>query len=58
MRSLPMLQRKRLPIVAMTANVFKDDVAACLEAGMDAHLAKPLDMDRVLETLRKYLQVP
>ena len=46
---------KAVPIVAMTANVFKEDIEACLSAGMDAHLGKPLDIDKVLEMLRKYL---
>jgi CheY-like chemotaxis protein len=45
----------QLPIVAMTANVFKDEIDACLDAGMDGHLGKPLDMGKVLETLRQYL---
>jgi signal transduction histidine kinase len=44
-----------VPIIAMTANVFKEDIEACLEAGMNAHLGKPLDNDKVVETLRKYL---
>jgi CheY-like chemotaxis protein len=39
----------------MTANVFKADIEKCLEAGMDGHLGKPLDMDKVLEALKKYL---
>jgi len=46
---------KSIPIVAMTANVFNDDVRQCLEAGMDGHLGKPLDSDAVLKVLRKYL---
>ena len=44
-----------LPIVAMTANVFKSDIEACLEAGMNTHLGKPMDIDKVLDVLRKYL---
>jgi len=47
--------QKRIPIIAMTANVFKDDIEACLEAGMDDHLGKPIDINTVLEKLRKYL---
>jgi CheY-like chemotaxis protein len=47
----------KLPIVAMTANVFKNDIEACIEAGMDDHLGKPLDFDKVLEKLRKYLNI-
>jgi signal transduction histidine kinase/CheY-like chemotaxis protein len=47
--------RKRIPIIAMTANVFKDDIENCIAAGMDDHIGKPLDMDTVFEKLRKYL---
>ena len=54
-RSLPPRQRGRLPIVALTANIFKDDIEACLAAGMDDHLGKPFDIDKVLGVLRKYL---
>jgi CheY-like chemotaxis protein len=54
-RALQMRQRGWLPIVAMTANVFKDDIEACLSAGMDDHLGKPLDMKKVVEKLKKYL---
>jgi len=54
-RSLPVIQDTKLPIIAMTANVFKSDIENCLAAGMDDHLGKPLDINRVLEVLRKYL---
>jgi PAS domain S-box-containing protein len=54
-RALPGHRRKNLPIIAMTANVFKDDIAACRAAGMDSHVGKPLDIDNVIETLRRYL---
>jgi len=53
-RKLPMCERGKLPIVAMTANVFKDDIEACLAAGMDDHISKPLDVDKVFEKLRQY----
>ncbi|OMG52920.1 hypothetical protein BJN45_11745 [Azonexus hydrophilus] len=43
------------PIVAMTANVFEEDRNACLAAGMNAHLAKPLDPDGLLEMVLKCL---
>jgi len=46
---------KAIPIVAMTANVFKEDIEKCLEAGMNAHIGKPLDFDEVIEKLRAYL---
>jgi len=54
-RALPDKRCKKIPIIAMTANVFKDDVDACLKAGMNDHLSKPLDFDKVLEKLTKYL---
>jgi CheY-like chemotaxis protein len=54
-RALPGHQRDKLPIIAMTANVFKDDIEACFAAGMDSHIGKPLDIDKVVDTLRKYL---
>ena len=54
-RALHMQREKRLPIVAMTANVFKSDIDKCLAAGMDDHLGKPIDINEVLEKLRKYL---
>lgn len=42
---------KNIPIVAMTANAFKEDVQQCLEAGMNAHVAKPFDMARLKQVL-------
>ncbi|MDR1178337.1 MAG: response regulator [Spirochaetaceae bacterium] len=44
-----------VPIVAMTANVFRDDVEQCIEAGMNDHIGKPLDLDDVMARLRKFL---
>ena len=48
-------QPKKVPIIAMTANVFSEDIEKCLDAGMNGHIGKPLDFDKVLETLRTYL---
>ena len=56
-RALPGHQREMLPIIAMTANVFKDDIDACLAAGMDDHIGKPLDFEVVMQKLYKYLKV-
>ncbi|MDR2054548.1 MAG: response regulator [Desulfovibrio sp.] len=47
-----------IPVVAMTANTFEEDVEKCLAAGMNNHLSKPLDMGAVWDTLRKYLPAP
>ncbi|MDR3336341.1 MAG: response regulator [Treponema sp.] len=54
-RALDMGNAKTIPIVAMTANVFQEDIEKCLEAGMNDHLGKPIDMDEVLRKLRKYM---
>ncbi|MBE6993167.1 MAG: response regulator [Ruminococcaceae bacterium] len=40
-----------VPIIAMTANAFQEDVRDALEAGMDAHIAKPFDIEKIMETL-------
>jgi PAS domain S-box-containing protein len=54
-RALDTPRSKKIPIVAMTANVFREDIEKCLEAGMNDHVGKPLDFDEVLVKLRKYL---
>ena len=45
----------RLPIIAMTANAFPEDIAQCREAGMQDHLAKPLTFDQFRQALEKHL---
>jgi signal transduction histidine kinase/CheY-like chemotaxis protein len=54
-RALDIPRAKSVPIVAMTANVFREDVEKCLAAGMNDHVGKPLDFDEVLDKLRGYL---
>ena len=44
-----------IPIIAMTANAFKEDEEAALNAGMQAHIAKPIDVDKLLQTLTTVL---
>jgi CheY-like chemotaxis protein len=56
-RGLDIPNAKTLPIVAMTANVFHDDVEKSLEAGMNGHIGKPLNFEEVLGTLRIFLLV-
>jgi len=55
-RSLDIPKAKYIPIIAMTANVFKEDIQSCLAAGMNDHIGKPLDFEEVLEVLKKYIQ--
>ena len=45
-----------VPIIAMTADAFSEDIQRCLECGMDDHLAKPIDMQAVARKLKKYLK--
>ncbi len=44
-----------LPIIAVTANAFDDDVDACIEAGMQAHLSKPLSLEKLRSALERWL---
>lgn len=44
-----------LPIIAMTADAFAEDIRQCLESGMNEHIAKPIDVDRLMQVLQKYL---
>ncbi len=44
-----------IPVIAMTANAFSEDVTACFKAGMDAHVAKPIDIEQLLETMERVL---
>ena len=44
---------KSIRIIAMTANAFDDDVKSALDAGMNAHLAKPIDMDKLKQVVSK-----
>jgi PAS domain S-box-containing protein len=54
-RALDAQEALRVPIIAMTANVFREDVEKCIAAGMNDHVGKPLDFDEVLDKLRRYL---
>ncbi|MBA2964425.1 MULTISPECIES: response regulator [Ramlibacter] len=46
---------QRVPVIALTASTGADDIARCLEAGMDGHLAKPIDLERLAATLSHWL---
>jgi len=54
-RSLNIPEAQKVPIIAMTANVFREDIDKYYEAGMNEHIGKPLDFSDVLRILHKYL---
>jgi CheY-like chemotaxis protein len=54
-RALETPHAREVPVIAMTANAFREDIERCLQAGMNGHLSKPLDYNSVMDTLRKYL---
>ena len=54
-RALPREDVKTLPIIAMTANALEEDKEAALKNGMNAHIAKPLDMDIFINVLKRFL---
>ena len=54
-RALDVEYCRTVPIIAMSANAYDEDVQACLEAGMDAHIAKPYNPDDLLKLLQKYI---
>lgn len=56
-RSRPHPQAKSIPIIAMTANAFDEDATRCLDAGMNVHLTKPLDMKKLIPVLKSYKAV-
>ena len=47
---------KSIPIIALTANVFFDDIIQAQRAGMNDHIAKPIDIDNLTSILEKYIQ--
>ncbi len=55
-RALDRPDAKTIPIFAMTANAFSEDVEKSLAAGMNEHLSKPLNMDVLLSTVQKYIK--
>ncbi|MDR0453281.1 MAG: response regulator [Deferribacteraceae bacterium] len=54
-RALDIPNAKSIPIIAMTANVFRKDIQSCMNAGMNGHLGKPIDYNDVIDKLRIYL---
>ena len=52
-RKLNRVDTKEIPIIAMTANAFQDDIRECIAAGMNAHIAKPIDIETILTVLNQ-----
>ena len=55
-RALDRPDAGKVPIIAVTANAFEEDVRASMEAGMNAHLPKPADIDMLCATLRRLIK--
>ena len=55
-RALPAPYYQALPIIAMSANAYDEDVRDCLAAGMNAHIAKPFKPETLLQTLQTYIR--
>lgn len=51
-----MIPRAGIPILTMTANAFKEDEEAAMEAGMQAHIAKPIDVNVMMKVLTRVLK--
>ena len=55
-RGLKCLDAKKIPIIALTANAFDEDVQQSLQAGLNAHLSKPVEPEVLFETLEKLIK--
>ena len=55
LRSLSRIDAVYVPIIAMTANAFTEDAVKCVEAGMNAHMAKPLELNTLLKVISRYV---
>lgn len=55
-REMDRADARTIPIIAVTANAFAEDIAKTTRAGMDAHISKPLDIQELMEVLQKYLR--
>ena len=55
-RTMPRNDVKTIPIIAMTANALEEDKEAALKNGMDAHISKPIDIDKFMEVLKRFVK--
>ena len=56
-RAMDFPSARTVPIIAMTANVFREDIDRCIASGMNSHLGKPLNFDEMMVALKRYLLV-
>jgi len=56
-RSLDIESAKAVPIIALTANVFKEDIEKCIKSGMNGHLSKPIDDECVINTIKRFYNI-
>ena len=56
-RKLKREDAKTIPIIAMTADAFSEDIKHCLDCGMNAHTAKPIDVREITRLLKKFLNI-
>ena len=54
-RALERPDAKDIPIIAMTADAFSEDIQRCLDCGMNAHTAKPINLDEVISLLKRFI---
>lgn len=55
LRTLEREDAKTVPIIAMTANAFTEDIEKCLAAGMNTHIAKPIETEKMINTIKEYI---
>ena len=55
-RTLNRKDTKEIPIIAMTANAFQDDIRDCIDAGMNGHIAKPIDIEKMEAVILSVLE--
>jgi len=53
-RALDLDQARKIPIIAMTADAFKEDIDKCFACGMNGHLKKPIEIEKVIEMLSSH----